>query len=102
MSIEKIGSSLQTTPSSKATKQAHEAAPDGKKQPINNESLNFNATDTAKKLKHALAATGSEPVIDTARIEAVKQQLESGTYIIDAEKIAAKIIESENHFSSPG
>ena len=97
MSIEKIGSTLQTTPSNKPANKSKEAEQDNTTQQINDES--FIATDTAKKIREALTATGSEPVIDNARIEAVKHQLEAGTYTVDAEKIAEKMIELEQQFS---
>ncbi|WP_022949434.1 flagellar biosynthesis anti-sigma factor FlgM [Methylohalobius crimeensis] len=53
-------------------------------------------TDTAARLKQAMA---SGAVINTALIERVAGQLEAGTYEIDAEHIAEKMIEMERRLS---
>ncbi len=52
-------------------------------------------TDAATKLREASQAFVSEAVIDTALVARVASALNAGTYEIDAEQIAAKIIEME-------
>ncbi|XSG84381.1 MAG: flagellar biosynthesis anti-sigma factor FlgM [Methylohalobius sp. ZOD2] len=56
-------------------------------------------TDTAAQLKQAMA---SAAVINTTLIERVAGQLEAGTYEIDAEHIAEKMIEMERRLSVEG
>ncbi|MCX8048205.1 MAG: flagellar biosynthesis anti-sigma factor FlgM [Methylohalobius sp.] len=52
-------------------------------------------TDIASRLKQAQAALANAPVIDLELVARVANQLEAGTYEINAERIAEKIIEME-------
>ncbi len=57
-------------------------------------------TDTAARLKQAQAALASAAVIDAELVARVANQLAAGTYEIDAEHIAEKIIEMERQLAS--
>lgn len=65
-------------------------------QPPSSDSLAL--TDTVTRLKQAEQALGSGSVIDTALVARVAEALQAGTYEIDAERIAEKIIELESQF----
>lgn len=98
MSIDKINGNLRTTSTGKfAGKASTVETEDESPQSV---AASFDVTKATKALKQALAETGTEPVMDTARIEAVRRQLEEGTYAVDAEKIAEKMIQFEQDLPS--
>jgi negative regulator of flagellin synthesis FlgM len=51
---------------------------------------------TLQKLGDAIAST---PVVNTAKVAAVKQAVQGGTYQVDPGKVADKIIQSERDLS---
>ena len=52
-------------------------------------------TDTVSKLRDIGQRLVHEPVVDTQRVERIKQQLTDGTYKIDAAQIADKLLAHE-------
>ncbi len=52
-------------------------------------------TETVEKLRDASKALASGAVIDTELVARVADALNAGTYAVDAEQIAAKMIEME-------
>lgn len=62
-------------------------------------------TEVAKEITKAIESSKSTPVINQERVNAVKKSLEEGTYPINAERIAQKMIEMEfkqlDHNTSP-
>lgn len=50
------------------------------------------SAQTLEKIRESLAA---QPVVDRQKVESVKQALQDGTYQINSENIAAKLIEFE-------
>ena len=54
--------------------------------------VDISSAQTLEKIRESLA---SEPVINRQKVEAVKQALQDGTYTINSENIAAKLIEFE-------
>ncbi len=52
-------------------------------------------TEAASRLHQIEQSLADIPVIDTGRVEAISQSIDEGTYTIDNEKIADRIIESE-------
>lgn len=52
-------------------------------------------TAVAKEITKAFETSKSTPVINEERVNAVKKALEDGTYPINAEKIAAKMVQME-------
>lgn len=63
------------------------------------ESDSIALTDAASRLKQAQAALASAAVVDTELVARVAGMLQAGTYEIDAEHIAEKIIEMERQLS---
>ncbi|MFK7815387.1 MAG: flagellar biosynthesis anti-sigma factor FlgM [Gammaproteobacteria bacterium] len=54
--------------------------------------VDISSAQTLDKIRESLA---SEPVIDRQKVETVKQALQDGTYNINSENIATKLIEIE-------
>ena len=53
-------------------------------------------TDTAAQLHKLEATIASLPIVDTSRIEGVKQSILNGKFQIDAPKVAEKMMRFEN------
>ena len=64
----------------------------GEKSTTDTVSLSDNAVQLGKLDNTAI----SSPVVDTKRVEEVKQAIKDGTYEVDAEKIADKLIQFES------
>jgi negative regulator of flagellin synthesis FlgM len=56
-------------------------------------------TAVAQEIKKTLESSSSATLIDVERVTAVKKALTEGTYQIDAEKIAEKMIQHEKLMS---
>ncbi|MCW8825205.1 MAG: flagellar biosynthesis anti-sigma factor FlgM [Gammaproteobacteria bacterium] len=52
-------------------------------------------TDTSMRLQSLENRIASLPVVDSQRVEDIRQSVENGSYTPDAEAIASKIVESE-------
>jgi negative regulator of flagellin synthesis FlgM len=52
-------------------------------------------SETARQLTALKESLGQVPVVDSARVDAVRQSLEKGEYQVDAEKIAQKLLDME-------
>lgn len=91
----KISTSLQTVQVNKpSSKEKTENTVSHSAQNVDHgDSLKF--TETAKDLKQAFAALDSVPVINTDRVKQARDAISSGTYQVDAEKIAEQMIEIE-------
>ena len=59
-------------------------------------SLSDNAVQLGKVDNTSIAA----PVVDTQRVEQVKQAISDGTFKVDAEKVADKLLQAESLISS--
>lgn len=57
-------------------------------------------TSSAKLLERLEKTLASMPEIDSARVAAVKAQIENGEYQIDVEKIADALIRADQEFGS--
>jgi negative regulator of flagellin synthesis FlgM len=53
-------------------------------------------TDSARSLLKIETAVAKTPVVDAAKVAAVKQSIGSGTYKIDAGRIAGKLLQFES------
>jgi negative regulator of flagellin synthesis FlgM len=53
-------------------------------------------TDSARSLHQIEQAVAKAPVVDTQKVAAVKQAIGSGTYQIDAGRIAGKLLQFES------
>lgn len=56
-------------------------------------------TDSFQNLKSVLASLENTPVVNTQRVEEVRNRLSDGTYLIDGTRIADKMIQFEREFS---
>lgn len=54
--------------------------------------VDISSAQTLDKIRESLA---SQPVVDRQKVDAIKQALQDGTYKIDSENIATKLIEYE-------
>ena len=52
-------------------------------------------TDSARSLQKIEEAVAKAPVVDAAKVAAVKQAINSGTYKIDAGRVADKLLQFE-------
>ncbi len=53
-------------------------------------------TDTAARLREIERSLASQPVVDTARVQAVETSIRNGEYRVEPERVADKIIELED------
>lgn len=51
-------------------------------------------TDGAKQLQKLAEAVAAAPVVDDARVAAVKNAVDQGTYKIDAQRVADKLLQA--------
>lgn len=58
-------------------------------------------TSTAQNLKKTLESASSATLIDIDRVQAVKKAIADGSYQVNAEKIAEKMIQHEQLMSKP-
>ena len=52
-------------------------------------------TDTAAKLQKLTQELESQPVVDADRVDAIKSSIDNGTYEVDPERIAEKMVAFE-------
>lgn len=53
-------------------------------------------TASARSLQQIEAALGKAPVVNSAKVDAIKQAVQGGTYHIDAASVATKILSFES------
>jgi negative regulator of flagellin synthesis FlgM len=53
-------------------------------------------TDSARSLQKIEEAVAKAPVVNSAKVAAVKQAINAGTYQIDAGRVASKLLQFEN------
>ncbi|MDY6941613.1 MAG: flagellar biosynthesis anti-sigma factor FlgM [Pseudomonadota bacterium] len=59
-------------------------------------------TDTARQLNELAAAVEKVPVVDTQRVEQIKQLVDSGQYRVDSERVADRLIALEQMLGDRG
>lgn len=59
-------------------------------------------SDSAKQLGKLENTVSASPVIDTQRVEAVKQAIQNGEYEIDPVKVASKLMQFESMLKPEG
>jgi len=74
------------------------AAPSKGKGNASSDSVDL--TDTASKLQQIEQSLADIPIVDSSRVEAVSQSIDDGQYTINNEKIADRIINSENEINN--
>jgi len=55
----------------------------------------LNITNTATQLQQIEAKLAAEPVVNIEKVDAIKAQIAQGTFTIDPEKVAEKLLEIE-------
>ncbi len=55
----------------------------------------FTLTDRAGFLQRLHAAIAALPVADEHRVESIRQKIDSGSYAVDPERVAEKLIQTE-------
>ncbi len=78
---------------SQAPKQA--GAEQARSQTTNARGENVNLSSQAKNLKQLEQKLGDYPEMDDARIEEIRAALENGSYKVDAEKLAQKMLDMD-------
>jgi len=68
---------------------------DAKPQAVEKQKDNIDITAVAKEITKAFESSKTTPAINQERVEAVKKALAEGSYPINAEKIAEKMIQME-------
>lgn len=83
-----------TADKSSSTHEARQAAPEqARAQSARGE--NVNLSSQARNLKQLEQKLGDFPEMDDARIEQIRSALENGTYKVDAEKLAQKMLDMD-------
>jgi len=70
------------------------------KQDSENAADTVTLTDTASRLQVLQRSLDDIPVVDTRRVDSIKQAIQSGTYEIDAITVANKLIAFESGLSA--
>jgi len=102
MSIKIKGSpnKLQRASESKVSSSGKKTSTTPSKSKGNATSDSVDLTDTASKLQQIEQSLADIPIVDNSRVEAVTQSIADGQYQIDNEKVADRIIKSENEINS--
>lgn len=59
-------------------------------------------TDVASRLQSLEAAMAQEPAVDPHRVESVRQSIEDGTFEVNAESIANRLMEMDQDLGDSG
>ncbi|SFD92334.1 anti-sigma-28 factor, FlgM family [Thiohalospira halophila DSM 15071] len=59
-------------------------------------------TDVASRLQSLEAAMAQEPAVDPHRVESVRQSIEDGTFEVNAESIASRLMEMDQDLGNNG
>jgi negative regulator of flagellin synthesis FlgM len=52
-------------------------------------------TDTARRLSELTSTVSEQPAVDTQRVEQIRQAIQDGSYRVNPERIAERLIEME-------
>ena len=78
-------------PASGVERVSSEADKVGKVQPARD---SVTLTDGARQLQKLAEAVAAVPVVDDARVAAVKEAVDQGTYQVDAQRVADRILQA--------
>ncbi len=56
-------------------------------------------TDTAVRLKRIEASLAEQPEVDQARVDALRERIESGEYQVDSNEVARRLMQMEQDLS---
>ena len=86
--------------SQKAENTQHNAAKSDTVKSPSGESSDVTLTNTAEQLRTLESKIQQQPVVDTQRVQALKQSIFDGTFNIDSKSTADKMAEFENLLST--
>lgn len=73
------------------------AQPDrDKAQAAPQQGANVSISDNARSLTEAQSALAQQPEIDDSKVESIRQALQDGSFQIDAEEVAQKMLDMDN------
>jgi negative regulator of flagellin synthesis FlgM len=99
MAIDSVTGKINNQP---PLKTAPKAESDGVKKPTTaspEKTDSVALTTTTQEIKKAFESSSSQPTVDMDRVAAVKKALADGTYSINAERIAKKMIQLDKQMS---
>ena len=74
---------------------------DSQRQPLAADQDSVSLTKTATHLQEAEAKLATTPVVDTKRVEAIRQAVVEGAYQVDANRVADKLTRFEQLLVGP-
>ena len=81
----------------KRTEQGESARPSGGEE--NNRTDEVALTDTAVRLKRIEANLAELPEVDQAKVDAIRERVESGSYEVDGNAVAQRLVQLEQELS---
>ena len=81
----------------KRTEQGESARPSGGEDNTRTDEVAL--TDTAVRLKRIETSLAEQPEVDQARVDALREKVESGDYQVDSNEIARKLMQMEQDLS---
>ena len=84
----------------RAVKRAGDATGSGKSQDVATTTSDTHITDSARQLATLEQAIQELPAVSTARVQQINARLADGSYKIDPERIADKLLRSEQDLAS--
>jgi len=88
-----------TTSGTAAADKSQGAAPASVASPPAKAGDQLTLTDSARTLQRVEQAVAKTPVVNAAKVASVKQAVQSGTYKIDAGRVASKILQFDSELS---
>jgi negative regulator of flagellin synthesis FlgM len=95
----KISTPLQTAHVAKTSSKEKAGNTENVKQQSVKQTDSLKFTETAQELKQALTKLESVPVVNAERVKEARDAISAGTYTIDADEIAEKMIQIEQSLS---
>jgi len=90
------GSGATPVESGQAVRRPQDAAvSDGKSPPAAQPPPSVSITDSARQLAALEQAVNAAPVVDSAKVAKIGKAVEDGTYSVDPEKVADKLLQME-------
>ncbi|TVP58072.1 MAG: flagellar biosynthesis anti-sigma factor FlgM [Halomonadaceae bacterium] len=81
------------------TKEARDGAPaqaPATPAPVSPKSESVNLSQSGRTLSEAESALSRQPEIDDSKVESIRQALQDGSFKIDAEEVAQKMLDMDN------
>lgn len=103
MVIDQLGQLSQSTTTRARTSEQNSSTAKNGSAPVpaaapSNKGDTVQLSEAAKALQNVESKLANTPEVDSARIEQLKQDIESGNYQINAERVAEKFLSLDNLF----